>query len=315
MTGSGGFEPDAVHGAATTAELLALMRQLKEHAGLTYRGIEERAAAHGDVLARSTLADTLRRTGLPRPEVLAAFVRACGEGERVDDWLAAHHRAAGAATGPTAPPDAPHPPEAPPRRLARRPLLAGLAAVVVLAGGAVLLNATDSARRPAAEPAAGPGPAGGEVRIRPASAPGLCLTEGRDRQNRYSTAVAVQRPCDRAVPPRTLLEELGGGLYRIRWVHPEFGEGCLTVLRGGAASGLLEPRDDCAGATRFRIERAAGADGYRVRTPGDGTFCLGMAAPGADGGGTGPGADGIEAVEQPCTSTAAPEQRFLIDPS
>ncbi|MFE2671379.1 helix-turn-helix domain-containing protein [Streptomyces mirabilis] len=54
------------------------MRRLKERSGLTYRELEVKAARNGDMLARSTLADVLGRTNLPRPDVLAAFVRACG---------------------------------------------------------------------------------------------------------------------------------------------------------------------------------------------------------------------------------------------
>jgi hypothetical protein len=89
--------------ARNAAGFIALLQQLKERSGLTYRQLEERAARSGDVLARSTLADILRRTSLPRPDVLAAFVRACGDGRRVDAWLDARARiAADAAAAPEA---------------------------------------------------------------------------------------------------------------------------------------------------------------------------------------------------------------------
>ncbi|WP_224058175.1 XRE family transcriptional regulator [Streptomyces kanamyceticus] len=84
------------------ADCIASMQRLKERSGLTYRELEERAARSGDVLARSTLADVLNRTSLPRPEVLAAFVRACGDGARVDVWLATRDRLVAARA--TAPP-------------------------------------------------------------------------------------------------------------------------------------------------------------------------------------------------------------------
>ncbi|MFD5103718.1 helix-turn-helix domain-containing protein, partial [Streptomyces albidochromogenes] len=89
--------------AQDAAGFVKSMRQLKERAGLTYRELEERAARNGDVLARSTLADILRRESLPRPDLLAAFVRACGDERRAGAWLDARDRIAtgGAAAPPT----------------------------------------------------------------------------------------------------------------------------------------------------------------------------------------------------------------------
>ncbi|MGP3970079.1 RICIN domain-containing protein [Streptomyces sp. 6N223] len=83
--------------ARDVTEFVALLRCLKDDAGLSYRRLEERAARRGEVLARSTIADALRRRSLPRPEVLAAFVRACGvaDGE-VQAWLDARERLAAA---------------------------------------------------------------------------------------------------------------------------------------------------------------------------------------------------------------------------
>ncbi|MFF0166459.1 helix-turn-helix domain-containing protein [Streptomyces prasinus] len=91
MAISEGSEPG---GARTSAEYVGLLRRLKERSGLTYRQLEERAAERGDVLARSTLADVLRRDALPRAEVVAALVRACGPEEDVAEWLAARERLA-----------------------------------------------------------------------------------------------------------------------------------------------------------------------------------------------------------------------------
>ncbi|MGK5691919.1 RICIN domain-containing protein [Streptomyces sp. URMC 128] len=78
--------------ARSAAEFVACMRRLKEQAGLTYRRLEANAERRGDVLARSTVADALRRDSLPRAEVVAAFVRACGRGEDVGTWLEARDR-------------------------------------------------------------------------------------------------------------------------------------------------------------------------------------------------------------------------------
>lgn len=58
--------------ARSASEFVACMRRLKEWAGLTYRQLEANAERRGDVLARSTVADALRRDSLPRAEVVAA---------------------------------------------------------------------------------------------------------------------------------------------------------------------------------------------------------------------------------------------------
>ncbi|UFQ19666.1 MULTISPECIES: RICIN domain-containing protein [Streptomyces] len=149
------------------------------------------------------------------------------------------------------------------------------------------------------------GPPLGWAKIRPASAPSLCVTEGRDRKGLYASAVAVQRACAQAVPPRTYLEEAGTGRYRIQWHHPEFGIGCLTVMNGGPVPGMLEPWDACASASVFLVEPAEtpAPGGFRIREAATGQ-CLGMV-----GGAT---AEGVEVMREPCTSTLA--QEFFIDP-
>ncbi len=87
-------EPDPA-GAQDAAALVALMRELRERSGLTYRRLQERAAERGMALARSTISDVLARDALPRPEVLEAFVVACGAESRLGEWLAARERIAG----------------------------------------------------------------------------------------------------------------------------------------------------------------------------------------------------------------------------
>ncbi|MEW2579327.1 DUF2690 domain-containing protein [Streptomyces syringium] len=82
----------APHGARDAVEFVAAMRQLKARSGLTFRQLEERAAARGDVLARSTLADALRHDALPRVETLTAFLRACGEEHDAGAWLEVRKR-------------------------------------------------------------------------------------------------------------------------------------------------------------------------------------------------------------------------------
>lgn len=336
--GSGGVSPDGVEDAT---EFVARMVRLKERSGLTYRQLEERAAERGEVLARSTLADVLRRSSLPRPEVVAAFVRACGYADEVPVWLAARERVAAAPeppgpavpTAPAAPPgsEPAGPPErpgtdpgseaapalpatgaesgVPPVRPggrhpgSRRVLLVSLPVLALIFLGAwILLPETPG-------DAASRAPAEGWSRIRPAGSPALCVTEGRDRKGRYQSAVAVQRNCSGATPPHTYLERVGDGLNYIQWHHPKNGKGCLTVLtaENHAVRNLLEPWPTCEPdrtTQQFRFEPVDTpvAGGYRVRVANSG-LCLGIL-----GGDT---RSGAEITQERCTGGA--DQEFLVD--
>ena len=279
--------------ARTAGEFVALMRRLKERSGLTYRQMEERAAERGEVLARSTLADVLGGKRLPRPELLAAFVRACGDGDRVEVWLRA--RASLAERAAVEPP-------APTRSalLGWRFLPVWLAASLVLGAAGWMLF---SAYQPGSEQKAGtvlgvssPSPSR-QVRIRPAMAPHLCLTDGLVRDGRYPSLVAVQRPCGEVAPQITVLEPVFAGHHQIQWHHPEHGKGCLKALAEGPAAGLLEPWDACDQASYFRIE-PAGASGYVLRVDGQG--CVGISDTNV----------GTGAVMGDCLG---PGQVFLID--
>ncbi|TDC23095.1 XRE family transcriptional regulator [Streptomyces sp. 8K308] len=302
--------------ARDPAEFVARMRELKRRSGLSYRQLEERAAARGEVLARSTIADGLRKDALPRPDVLGAFVRACGAGPaETVAWLEARERLAAEpvvtrsttepATEPAATP-APEPPRKPARRVTRGRL------AVLVAVLALLLGAGAWALWPGDEPA-DDGPAAafdvGWYEIRPARTPELCVTEGRERTGRYGSAVATQQPCAEIEVPRVALRPAWDGFHYIEWHHPEEGRGCLTVMRTGSGTGLLEPRDDCVGEDipeqLFRFEPVAGApDTYRVRTNGpDGSDeCLGI----LDDEETA----GAEVVETPCAE--GPAQQFVV---
>jgi hypothetical protein len=313
------------------AEFVASMRRLKALSGRTFRELEEQAARNGDVLARSTLADILRRTNLPRPDLLAAFVRACGDGRRVGAWLDARDRiAAGVPDGPAtapgpgpdagngigigigngnstgagtgtdeAPPQAAEPTAPRPRRSRGRTaaLVAALTLpLLAVAAWGLLPHGSDGSDT-------APTATDGWVTVRPARTPDLCLTDGRDRKGAYASALAVQLPCARSTVPRTYLEPVGEGLYRIQWHHPEEGKGCLTVMSSGPVKGMLEPRNDCTHATLVRLEAdpAEDAEGVRIR-PVTGSRCIGI----ADDLTT----EGAEAVEERCTGEA--DQRFLV---
>ncbi|MFD7305034.1 helix-turn-helix domain-containing protein [Streptomyces pharetrae] len=289
----------------TAAELAAELRELKARSRLTYRQLEERAARRGELLPRSTLADVLRRGTLPRPELLTAFVRACGEEDAVDEWLAARERAA--QSGGQAP--AARAPEDDGLRTGvegRRPRLRS--AGLWVAGGAVLAVALSAAGMWLLSDSGGKGSAalpGEEIRVRPVGAPGLCLTDGHVADGRYGSLVAVQRPCAEAVPPTTTLDRVGSDTYRIAWFHPEHGKGCLKAITHGGGKGLLEPWEECRLSTLFRFD-SAGSEASRVpgrsyRIHVSDSTCVTVTGPEV----------GAEAVVAPCDDSDA--QLFVVE--
>ncbi|MES4900951.1 MULTISPECIES: hypothetical protein [unclassified Streptomyces] len=83
------------HDVKDSAEFVAVMRQLRQWADLSYRELERRAGAAGDVLPRATLAGALNRQELPREELVAAFVRACsGDEATAEEWVGVRRRLA-----------------------------------------------------------------------------------------------------------------------------------------------------------------------------------------------------------------------------
>ncbi|MET9436188.1 hypothetical protein [Streptomyces sp. NPDC006551] len=335
---------------------MELPRRLKRESGLSYRQLEESAAIVGDVLPRSTASGMLSRDVVPRPDQLAAFVTACGEGERVAEWLEARGRIAGRQPagawtdpGPDSGPDAaarpgtdatarersrgtaapkpdpepnpePNPAPAPeparesplfgpPRRSA---VLAVTVAAPLLAAVGVWMLATagepEGTRGPGAattSSAVVPEPPTGWIRIRPATAPDLCVTDGRVRDRRYTPLVAVQRPCTDVAPQGTRLEPMGGDTYRIQWHHPDYGKGCLKALAEGEGAQLLEPYDDCAQGSRFHLEPSGSYTAGRYVLRADGQGCVGIK--GSDT------SEGAEAVMERCVGKGG--QVFVIEPA
>src|SRR5690606_22321811 len=72
--------PPSPEAATDEAAFMAGLRRLKDWSGLSFRQLERRASAAGDVLPYSTASTMLGRDRLPREELLVAFVRACGLG-------------------------------------------------------------------------------------------------------------------------------------------------------------------------------------------------------------------------------------------
>ncbi|MFI6985448.1 hypothetical protein ACIBSV_43765 [Embleya sp. NPDC050154] len=74
---------------------MTAMRQLRQWTNLSYRALERRAQGFGASLPRATLAGVLNRQDLPREELLAVFVRACGgDAATVEKWTLARKRLA-----------------------------------------------------------------------------------------------------------------------------------------------------------------------------------------------------------------------------
>ncbi|MFB8217974.1 RICIN domain-containing protein [Streptomyces anulatus] len=316
--------------AEDLSEFMELLRRLKQESRLSYRQLEKRATAVGDILPRSSAAAMLSRNVVPRPDQLAAFVTACGEGERVAEWLEVRDRIAvrqPLAEKPTREPAGKAAREVPPSEPPRRSVaaLAVATGVLVLATAGAWLLATggepEGSQGPVAASTPSPSsmsptsstpsagapmqmPPSGWIRIRPAAAPDLCVTDGRVRDRRYVPLVAVQRPCSDVAPQGTRLEPMGGNTYRIQWHHPDYGKGCLKALSEGAGAELLEPYDDCAQGSRFRLEPSDSCTDGRFVLRVDGQGCVGIKGSGTS--------EGTEAVMERCVGRGG--QVFVIEP-
>ncbi|QKW54053.1 RICIN domain-containing protein [Streptomyces buecherae] len=306
--------------AANVHEFTTAMRQLKGRSGLTYRQIEERAAEHGEVLARSTLADVLGGKVAPRPELVAAFARVCGDEERVSEWLEARDRAvsgggsqADSADSDDSDAEAGAPTQRTRRGMRQRRVPALLLGITVVSLGAATVWGTGIVGAPGGSGGGGgdasapsgkrEAPPRGPVEIRPALADNLCLTDGHAEG--YDSLVAVQRPCQDVAPQETELVPAAGGTFRVQWYHPDHGRGCLNVVTARTGAALLEPWEDCAKTSRFHLEPAASGGGgqYVLRVAGGGCVAIGGSAKSA----------GAPAVQQPCDGNAA--QVFSLSPA
>ncbi|MGC5291306.1 ATP-binding protein [Micromonospora sp. DT231] len=98
MTQYGGGPPNP-NGVTEPGEFTAALRQLRAWADLSFRQLAQRAETAGEVLPASTTASMLARATLPRSDIVATFVRACGlDGSDVARWVATRNALAAAPT-------------------------------------------------------------------------------------------------------------------------------------------------------------------------------------------------------------------------
>ncbi|MEN3610692.1 helix-turn-helix domain-containing protein [Plantactinospora sp. ZYX-F-223] len=321
--------------AETSADLVGMLRQLRNRSGLSFRRIERVARAAGDNLPASTLATMLGRNTLPREELVRALTRACGESpESVDRWLAARRRLAdAAATPPTAEPAPAEPakpePADPPGPADRRPrpalLLLAAATGAVVAIAAVLTGwwlsrpaDRDGTARPDPTVTSQSAPTGGDpgtqvaggqgaTRIRVAHS-GLCLSERPERDDGqvFQADCAVAFPVRSLSPPTTAAG--GDTRYLILTDHPEFKLGCMGIREGSRKVGARVEDDHCGqegAGEEFHLDPVGSpSQGFRLRLVHSG---LCVTVDDVD-------TEWAEVVQLPC-DPGHPGQVFLVEPA
>ncbi|MCX2181765.1 hypothetical protein KV205_14665 [Streptomyces sp. SKN60] len=327
---TGAQAPDP-RSARTPADFVAHLRRLKTRSGLTYRELSARATALGEVLPRSTVANMLSRATLPREELLAVFVRACGAGaEEAAEWEAVRRElAVGAgeageeearaeAPGAEAPvwpggaepeegreagPEADLGPEleseSEPERESelepgpggRRRL--GLVGVIGVAG-LVLAAVSVVALVRDGTPAHGGGPPEGPVTIRAVDS-GLCLGERRgDRSGQVR-----QLACADAGVPRYSLKRLADAHWRLVTAHPDYGPGCSGLPSGGRIPDAALEDSECGDPTRIEsFTLTPHGTGYRIAPADSATpdTCITVT--------DAPGGEGAPLTQAPCRADA-----------
>ncbi|MFD5899825.1 RICIN domain-containing protein [Streptomyces sp. NPDC060366] len=159
--------------------------------------------------------------------------------------------------------------------------------------------------RPPAKATNSPGmPKAGRVTMHPANSPGLCITEGRERNGRTEREIAVQLPCTEAPQPQVSLESLGNQIYRIQWKNLVSGnEGCLGVDEAPTEGSELLSPGECTSALGQRYRLEPSGSGYRLR-PMDSGMCISIQTPRTSG---------AEAIQAQCTGTS--DQQFSFTPA
>ncbi|MGW0701800.1 helix-turn-helix domain-containing protein [Streptomyces sp. NPDC002867] len=293
MAGTRSGAPDPER-ATDAAEFVAALQALKDWSGLTYRELTSRADAVGDVLPRSTVANMLGRATVPREELVAAFVRACGcDPGDLDTWLrvrkelargerqasetpdaappaseaAGREAVGGAAQAPDSAPAGPASasgPSAPrPRRRARLllPVAGFLVAAAAVAAAVVLPGDGDGD-----EDGRGQGRGNGRP-VAAASGPGPAPAPGAVTIRAVHSGLCLaedggqngqlyQRACAPDSVPRFSLKRIEGG-WRLVTFHQKFGEGCTGVQDKSVEDGTPVEDQECGKrgpAEAFRLE-------------------------------------------------------------
>ncbi|WP_169983887.1 helix-turn-helix domain-containing protein [Microbispora sp. H10836] len=329
--------------AATPAEFVALMRRLRAWSGCSYRQLERRADAVGDVLPRATLAGALNRRDLPREDLLAAFVRACGaDDDAVAEWVDARRRLAVARETTTPPPgDTPAAPGGGTRVVASAgtPAAPPPASAPTAPGRDVsrpdeLLDIDASGRNSGGVPASPP--VGGASRrkaparrlVAGAAAAALLCLVGAWQFDRMSTGEAASRPSSSisAAPapserapsdpaPSDLADGAGGPAPGRRWVRVRpAADPSLCLTAGRARDVPYDPEvavlRPCATAVPPRTFLTPAGGGlihlqWDHPDPAKGVGCLTVIVAGPTAGMLQPWSD--------CTG-ARPNQRFRLEP-
>ncbi|MGW7362503.1 helix-turn-helix domain-containing protein [Streptomyces sp. NPDC054841] len=250
------------HDAGNSAQFVAVMRQLRQWAHLSYRELERRAGAAGDVLPRATLAGVLSRQELPREELLAAFVRACGGDEpTVEAWVGVRKRLAveleqyafdvvsAEDAAPVGSPDAQRLDPGPEQRSGLDEGSRKGAASHSEAAEADVAGVADEAENPAV-PAVPAVPAEGQkVAVPPPAfepSPVAVPATGANAGS-LSTSLAQGNP---SAAPRTARPAPAGpqgALRRLRRPSLVIAASAVIVLLTAAVTGILLPRDDSGG--------------------------------------------------------------------
>ncbi|MEU4891617.1 XRE family transcriptional regulator [Streptomyces sp. NPDC044780] len=270
--------------ARDAREFIAELQALKDWSRLTYRELAARADALGEVLPRSTVANMLGRATLPREELVAVFVRACGVGPAgLTVWLAVRKDLATRATepdgaldpatatpseegepGPSSPaaeaaeaaepaqPAEADPPAEPGPRRSRLPMLgAALGLTVVVAAAAVLAWRThddgdgrSDASGSVAASSGSPAPEPEPGKYRIRAVHSSLCLSERPAVDKKNIAWVYQAPCAEVFPAFSL-ERLDHGLWRIATLHPSEGPGCSGIMGQSKAEGAWLGDDYC----------------------------------------------------------------------
>jgi hypothetical protein len=298
--------------ARDVAGFVAAMREVRTRVGLSFRALERQAARAGDVLPSSTTNAALSRDKLPRVELVAAFIRACGGDEdTVARWVTARSDLAASIENPSA--AVPAPGGRRRRRITVATALAGLMAVVAAGLTAVIMrNSAPAASGAAAESPLVGGVVGAQssadvvfVRLQLAHS-GLCVGLGPDESSDSGREVVGQYDCGSAVPP-IRLDPAPDGTFRLLFYVPTRGIGCVTADDGGARSAVTLSLSDCADRRtdqRFTLEPVIiPYSGIRLRSVAGYGRCLGAYQSSTQ--------PGVQLVQETCDNLK--DQLFHID--